>query len=298
MRNRLPKLGIVLFAIALAAPSWAATYFRTVSCEVQASEATAAKATLYYEVGTHEAQTITVSKAGGAFGATAGTTGTQVDGTLYKLTLHASDIDTEGDVAFKSAGATDTQYIIGIRVVDHDPFDAVAEILDDTGTSGVVLGADAITAAKIGDAAFSAEHFSADSIVAATLATGAITADAFAADAIVAATLATGAITADAFAADAIVAATLATDAITADALAATATAEIADAVWEEDLGDHDGTADSVAETLRLMAQRLCGKIVTDNGDGTIKVYDTDGTTLLLTITKGTSGDEVTWTPG
>ncbi len=43
--------------------------------------------------------------------------------------------------------------------------------------------------------------------------------------------------------------------------------------------------------------QRGCGKIVTDNGDGTIKVYDTDGVTLLLTITKSTAGDEVTWTP-
>lgn len=204
-----------------------ATYFRTITAEVQASEATAAKATIYFEAGTHEAQTVTVSKAGGAFGATAGTTATQVDGTCYKLVIHASDIDTEGDVAFKCAGATDTQYVLGIRVVDHDPFDAIAAILADTGTDGVVL----------------------------------------------------------------------ATDAITSDAIAATATAEIADAVWEEALADHDGTAGSVASALLKAMQRGCGKIVTDNGDGTIKVYDTDGTTLLLTITKSTAGDEVTWTP-
>lgn len=274
-----------------------ATYFRTVREDIQASEATAAKRTIYYEVGTHEAQTITVSKAGGAFGETAGSAASQVDGTLYKLVMDAGDLDTEGDLAIKSAGATDTQYITGLRVVDHDPFDDVAAILDDTGTSGVVLGADAITAAKIADDAFSAEHFADDAIAAAAIATGALTADAFAADAIVAATLATGAITADAFAADAIVAATLATDAITSDALAATATAEIADAIWEETLADHDGTAGSIAEALLLIMQRLCGKIVTDNGDGTIKVYDTDGTTLLLTITKGVSGDETTWTP-
>ncbi len=89
----------------------------------------------------------------------------------------------------------------------------VDAILNDTGTSGVVLAADAITAAKIADDAISSEHLN----------TGALTADAFAADALVAATFATGAFTADAFAADSIVAATFATGAIAADAVAATA---------------------------------------------------------------------------
>ena len=117
-----------------------ATFFRDVgSKELQVSEATAGKRIIYYEVGTAEAQTITVSKAGAGFGATAGSTGTAVTGTLYKLTIHADDIDTEGEVAFASTGATDTQYILGLRVVDHDPFDAIAEILDDTGTSGCLL---------------------------------------------------------------------------------------------------------------------------------------------------------------
>lgn len=287
----------VLLLVTIAAPSWAATYFRTVNCEVQVSEATAAKATIYYEVGTHEAQTITVSKAGGAFGATAGTTGTQVDSTLYKLTIHASDIDTEGDVAFKSVGATDTQFIFGIRVVDHDPFDATAAILDDTGTSGVVLGADAITAAKIADDAFSSEHFATDAIGADAVADGAIDAGALGADCLTSAKIADDAIAAEHLADDAIGAAAIATDAIGSDALAATATAEIADANWEEALADHDGTAGSVAEALLNVLQRGCGKIVTDNGDGTIKVYDTDGSTLLLTITKSVAGDETTWTP-
>jgi hypothetical protein len=36
---------------------------------------------------------------------------------------------------------------------------------------------------------------------------------------------------------------------------------------------------------------------VADTSDGTIKVYDTDGATLLVTLTKTTTGDEVTWTP-
>ena len=132
-----------------------ATYFRDqVGKQIQVSEATAAKATIYVQVGTAEAQTITVSKAGGAFGATAGTTYAAVDATLAKLVLHASDIDTEGEVAFKCVGATDTQYVFGIQVVDHDVFDDVATlitnvaaILADTGTDGVAVstaGADAV----------------------------------------------------------------------------------------------------------------------------------------------------------
>lgn len=172
-----------------------ATYYRTVREDVEIDAPTAGQATVYFEVGTHEAQTVTVSKAGGAFGATAGTTATQVDGTLYKLVIHADDADTLGDIAFKCVGATDTQYILGIRVVSNNPF------------------------------------------------------------------------------------------------------ADIADAVWEEALADHDGIAGSVAEALLMVMQRGCGKIITDNGDGTIKVYDTDNATLLLTITKSTAGDEVTWTP-
>ena len=104
----------------------------------------------------------------------------------------------------------------------------MGSILDDTGTSGVLVGsiaANAITATAI----------QADAIAAAKIATGALTADAFAADALVAATFATGAFTADAFAADALVAATFATDSIAADALAADAVTEIAVGINAED---------------------------------------------------------------
>jgi len=45
----------------------------------------------------------------------------------------------------------------------------VAAILLDTGTNGVVLGADAITAAKVGDNAFSEEHFDGDAVQAMTM---------------------------------------------------------------------------------------------------------------------------------
>jgi len=55
---------------------------------------------------------------------------------------------------------------------------------------------------------------------------------------------------------------------------------------------DHDPFAD-----LQTIRQRLVGKSVADTSDGTIKVYDTDGATLLVTLTKTTTGDEVTWTP-
>ena len=99
-----------------------ATYIRTVREDVEIDAPTAAEATVYFEVGTHEAQAVTVSKGGGAFGATGGSVASQVDGTIYKLVIHADDADTLGDVAFKCAGATDTQVILGVRVVSHNPF--------------------------------------------------------------------------------------------------------------------------------------------------------------------------------
>ncbi len=80
----------------------------------------------------------------------------------------------------------------------------IPAILADTGTDGVVLAANAITAAKI------------------------------ATDAITAAKIADGAIDAATFAAGAITAAAIAADAIGASELAADAVAEIADAVWDE----------------------------------------------------------------
>ena len=88
---------------------------------VQCKESLAARRTVYVQVGVHEAQVVTVSKAGGAFGATAGSAATQVAGTLYKLVIHVTDIDTLGEVCFLLTGATDTQYVMG-RVVDFDPF--------------------------------------------------------------------------------------------------------------------------------------------------------------------------------
>ena len=162
--------GVVLAANSVG-PSELSDYVNVSPMEVQKSEATTARRTLFYRVGTAEPQTVTASKAGAAFGAISGTA-TQVDGNLYKLELAPGDVDTNGELLIKSVGATSTQYIAGVQVVDHDPF------------------------------------------------------------------------------------------------------------------------AD-----LQTIRQRLVGKSVADTSDGTIKVYDTDGATLLVTLTKTTTGDEVTWTP-
>lgn len=97
-----------------------AVNFRQIGA-VQRKEATAARRTVYVQVGVAEAQVVTVSKAGGTFGATAGSAATAVAGTLYKLVIHLTDIDTLGEVCFLLTGATDTQYVTG-RVVDFDPF--------------------------------------------------------------------------------------------------------------------------------------------------------------------------------
>jgi len=73
---------------------------------------------------------------------------------------------------------------------------------------------------------------------------------------------------------------------------------EIADEVLKEVVADHDGTSGSFAELLRLVAQAAGnGKVVTDTSDDTIKVYDTDNSTVLKTWTKSTAGTVTTWTP-
>jgi len=215
-----------------------ATYFRDLyGVRVQLSEATAAYRTIPYQVAVHAAQTITVSKNGGAFGATAGTVGAQVEGTQYKLIIHADDIDTLGSVVFKSATGSDTHYLQGIRVVSHDPITSIAAIEDDTGTSGVAIADGAITAAKLG------------------------------------------------------------ANAITSAAWDTTTSDAIADEVWKELLADHDGVAGSVAEALRWITQALVGKVVTDDTVNTMKIYATDGVTVLWTLTNTAAGINITRTP-
>ncbi len=71
-------------------------------------------------VHTHEAKTVTVSKAGGAFGATAGSVAAQIAGTDYKLTLHVDDLDTLGYVKFLLTGAQSSE-VVEVLVVEDDP---------------------------------------------------------------------------------------------------------------------------------------------------------------------------------
>lgn len=105
-----------------------ATRFVTRETVLEKDEATAARRVLYYEAGTAESVTVTVSKGGGAFGASS-STAAAVTGTCYALSAAAADLDTVGEVAWCLTGATDTTYLIGGRVVAHDPWDMVASVL-------------------------------------------------------------------------------------------------------------------------------------------------------------------------
>ena len=105
-----------------------ATRFVTRETVLKKDEATAARRVLYYEAGTAESVTVTVSKGGGAFGASS-STAAAVTGTCYALSAAAADLDTVGEVAWCLTGATDTTYLIGGRVVAHDPWDVVASVL-------------------------------------------------------------------------------------------------------------------------------------------------------------------------
>lgn len=88
---------------------------------VQKSEATAARKMLIFNGVTGKTYVVTVSKAGGAFGATAGSVATEIGATaIYKLAIHATDIDTEGMVVFCCTD-TDITYVVA-RVVNNDPY--------------------------------------------------------------------------------------------------------------------------------------------------------------------------------
>lgn len=109
----------------------AATYYRPLyGLRVQQSEATAARRTFsvefpaYYSGTDAETITITVSKCGAAFAATAGTTLTCISGATYKLVLHATDLDTLGDLCIKAVGMVDTTIYQGIQVQTDDPYAA------------------------------------------------------------------------------------------------------------------------------------------------------------------------------
>jgi len=89
---------------------------------VQRNEGKAAQAQVPIELGTAEAQTITVQKPSeSSFSASAGSSVTQIYTTLYVLEIDAGDIDELGITWFKCAGATDTTYF-PVMVVEYDPY--------------------------------------------------------------------------------------------------------------------------------------------------------------------------------
>lgn len=212
----------------------ASIYYRSLAgIQVQQSEATAARRTFAvefpaYAPGTDEVVTVTVSKGGATPGATAGTTLTQIAGALYNLVLHATDIDTLGDLALVCAGSVDTTIYTGLQVVSHDPYADVAAILADTGTDGVKLAADAVDAA----------------------------------------------------------------------AIKADGATEIAAAVLNSLIATYKTTAGSLAAAVNDIRQAgLFGKKLADTSDNTVKVYDTNGSTVLTTVTTTEAGTQTTLTP-
>ena len=292
------------------------TYYRRIDREVQVSEATTVKRSVYYELGTAEVATVTVSKAGGAFGSS-DSTNLQVADSLYNLQMVAADLDTEGELAFKLDGSADDTYIYGLCVVDHDPFDAIGQILDDTGTSGVVLADGAITAAKIAS----------DALTNAKIADGAIGPEQQAnahhyipleiqqSEATTVrrtgfyqvGTHETQTITVSkagsAFGASSAAATQLdgtlykleltPGDVDTLGELAVKSEgATLTQYITGMQIVEHDPYVDP-----RLIRQALAGKIITDTSDNTIKIYDTDGVTVLVTLTKSFDGTATTWTP-
>lgn len=56
-------------------------------------------------------------------------------------------------------------------------------------------------------------------------------------------------------------------------------------------LATADGTTGTWLKAMHELEQRSAGKLVIDRALGTIKVYDTNGSSLLFTLTKATDGD-------
>jgi len=82
----------------------------------------------------------------------------------------------------------------------------------------------------------------------------------------------------------------------TLDSLNDITAAAVGDEVLEELVADHKAIAGSLAAVLNDMLNRSCGKVVIDRDNNTIKVYDTNGSSLMFTLTMGTVGNVDTLT--
>jgi hypothetical protein len=156
-----------------------AAKYNRIDRDVQVSEVTTAKRRVLYEVGTAEVQgTVQVRKAGGSLAASS-SSATAIAGNVFEMTIVAADLDTEGELLLVSWGATDSNYVFGIKVVDHDPFDAIAEILADTGTDGVALANSAINSGRFATGAITAAAIAADAFAGAAFAANFLAPEAF-----------------------------------------------------------------------------------------------------------------------
>ena len=75
--------------------------------------------------------------------------------------------------------------------------------------------------------------------------------------------------------------------------------AAVADAVWDEALGDHT-TAGSAGEALKVIRQAEAGKLVVDSSANQIVFYDTNDTTVLVTMSltqDSPAASDITRTP-
>lgn len=214
---------------------------------------------------------------------TAGNTlGVESDGDLTKVnTLDGNTAQTADHTASIAAILTDTGTTLDGKI---DTIDTnVDSILADTGTDGVVLANDAITAAKIAANAITSSELADGAITAAKFAAGAIDATAIAANAIGSSEIADGAITAG----------KIATDAIDADALAADAVTEI----WAKAIAEPTAITSATPTVIAALAllHALARNKITQTSTTQILKAD-DGTTTVATSTL--SDDGTTFTRG
>ncbi len=72
------------------------------------------------------------------------------------------------------------------------------------------------------------------------------------------------------------------------------AVASVADAVLGEPITDHKGLSGSLASAVNLICRAVAGKRDQTIATGVIRVFDSDGTTILATLTPGESGGVLT----
>ena len=207
-----------------------------------------------------------------------GTTG------IYYLTLTAGEVNFDYiyvQVKTTTTGAKTQHILINTLFAPKADVNGRVDLGSWLGTAPNALVSSRVDASVGAMAAstLTAAAIATDAIAAAKIAAGAITAAKFAAGAIDAAAIANGAIDAATFAAGAIDAAAIAADAITAAKIAADVGAEIADAVWDEDIVAAHGTVDTAGRCIRTL-DAISDRTNNANLNGVLGVPDTAGVDL------------------